>query len=1086
MKKTVPATLFFFWMLTAFAQPVAFTNISIEQGLSQSVVNCVFQDSRGFLWFGTQNGLNKYNGYNFEVYTYNPTDTNSLSNNWVYSIDEDRQGNLWIGTKGGLNQFDPGKRRFRKIRFSSGSDTVVASYVYDAIVDSKGSVVINTPPLLTIYNPVTGKSRQYRSPLPRDVAVNDNRIPLLEDSRGVIWAGSTTGLACLNPASGTFSTYTHHPGDEGSISDNNITALHEDRSGAIWVGTSNGLNRFDPDKKRFTTFFHIPGAGSLSGNFIRAITCDARGSLFVGTEGNGITRMDLTRDGRYRFSTYSSEENGLSINIVLDLLIDRSENLWAGTLQGIGKTDLKRPKFRLYRNDNTPGSVDLLGNVIASIYKDEDGILWVGNWGQGLNRYDRKSGRVDHFSTRQSGNKRLTNDFVHVIFADADHRLWIGTRDGLFIYDRQGERFIRPAVLLKDPVIPAFPGVRIFMIIQDHYRNYWVGTQNGLYRFSITGAKEERFAEELTGAHKISSNLIYSMLEDKDGLIWIATLNGLDCYNPVDGSVRSFHKSGGKTSGLSDNFIISLCEDSKGDIWIGTSTYLNRYNKRDGTFTYYAQEQGLPNNRIFEILEDDRKNLWVATGHGLSRFDTVSGTFRTYSAEDGLQGPEFNLRACYKAPDGEVFFGGMQGFNSFFPDSLDNNPFLPGVVITAFYKTTPKGERVYFQTDSVEMVTLNYDDRSFTIEFAALEFTNPQKNRYAYKIDGITDDWTEIGNRRFVPFTNLAPGTYTFRVRGANNDGVWSREEAAIRIVIDPPWWKSWPAYAGYLLLILIILLIYVRQREAKLVRARKILEERVKERTLLIEQQNTEIIRKNEELKSLNQELRHLNATKDKFFSIIAHDLRNPFNTIIGLTDIFLANLDKYDPAKVKRSLNDIRETSGHAFDLLQNLLIWARSRTGSIEFNPAPFDLRERIEASIELIGTQAAKKNIMIFSEVDEPINIMGDANMVDTIFRNLITNALKFTHPEGSVTIKAVITDNRCEVAVSDNGIGMSKEIVSKLFRMDAKVTRKGTDSEKGSGLGLLLCEEFVGKHGGKIRVESMPGEGSTFFFTLPLA
>jgi signal transduction histidine kinase/ligand-binding sensor domain-containing protein len=1086
MKKTVPATLFFFWMLTAFAQPVAFTNISIEQGLSQSVVNCVFQDSRGFLWFGTQNGLNKYNGYNFEVYTYNPTDTNSLSNNWVYSIDEDRQGDLWIGTKGGLNQFDPGKRRFRKIRFSSGSDTVVASYVYDAIVDSKGSVVINTPPLLTIYNPVTGKSRQYRSPLPRDVAVNDNRIPLLEDSRGLIWAGSTTGLACLNPASGTFSTYTHHPGDEGSISDNNITALHEDRSGAIWVGTSNGLNRFDPDKKRFTTFFHIPGAGSLSGNFIRAITCDARGSLFVGTEGNGITRMDLTRDGRYRFSTYSSEENGLSINIVLDLLIDRSENLWAGTLQGIGKTDLKRPKFRLYRNDNTPGSVDLLGNVIASIYKDEDGILWVGNWGQGLNRYDRKSGRVYHFSTRQSGNKRLTNDFVHVIFADADRRLWIGTRDGLFIYDRQGERFIRPAVLLKDPVIPAFPGVRIFMIIQDHYRNYWVGTQNGLYRFSITGAKEERFAEELTGAHKISSNLIYSLLEDRDGLIWIATLNGLDCYDPASKTIQSFRKSQGKTSGLSDNFIISLCEDSKGDIWIGTSTYLNRYNKRDGTFTYYAQEQGLPNNRIFEILEDDRKNLWVATGHGLSRFDTVSGTFRTYSAEDGLQGPEFNLRACYKAPDGEVFFGGMQGFNSFFPDSLDNNPFLPGVVITAFYKTTPKGERVYFQTDSVEMVTLNYDDRSFTIEFAALEFTNPQKNRYAYKIDGITDDWTEIGNRRFVPFTNLAPGTYTFRVRGANNDGVWSKEEAAIRIVIDPPWWKSWPAYAGYLLLILIILLIYVRQREAKLVRARKILEERVKERTLLIEQQNTEIIRKNEELKSLNQELRHLNATKDKFFSIIAHDLRNPFNTIIGLTDIFLENLEKYDPAKVKRSLNDIRETSGHAFDLLQNLLIWARSRTGSIEFNPAPFDLRERIEASIELIGTQAAKKNIMIFSEVDEPINIMGDANMVDTIFRNLITNALKFTHPEGSVTIKAVITGNRCEVAVSDNGIGMSKEIVSKLFRMDAKVTRKGTDSEKGSGLGLLLCEEFVGKHGGKFRVESMPGEGSTFFFTLPLA
>lgn len=1086
MKKIVPATLFMLYMLTALSQPLTFTNISIEQGLSQSVVNCVFQDSRGFLWFGTQNGLNKYNGYNFEIYTYNPVEPNSLSNNWVYSIDEDRDGNLWIGTKGGLNRFDPKGRSFTRIHFSTGSDTVISSYVYDAIVDDNGSVVINTPPLLTIYNPSTGRSIQYRRPLVEDAAVNDNRIPLLQDSRGLIWAGSTTGLASLDPTSGVFTTYTHQSNDTGSISSNNITALYEDRSGVLWVGTINGLNRFDRERGRFIHFYHQPGRMSLSGNFIRAITGDEHGGLFIATEGNGITRMELTPGGQYRFTTYSRESNNLSINIVLDLLIDKSENLWAGTLQGIGKTDLKRPKFSLYRNDGTPGSVDLLGNVIASIYKDEDGLLWIGNWGQGLNLYDRKSGRVDHFSTSEGGKNHLTNDFVHVIFPDSDRRVWIGTRDGLFIYDRAAKQFVRPGVVLNDPAVPAFPGVRIFTIIQDRYNNYWVGTQNGLYRFSLTSAKVERFAEELQGDHKISSNLIYSLLEDKEGLIWIATLNGLNCYNPIDGSLKSFRKSRSNGNGLSDNFIISLCEDSKGDIWIGTSTYLNRYNKRTGLFTYYSQEHGLPNNRIFEILEDNNKTLWVATGNGLSRFDTLTGTFKTYSTEEGLQGPEFNLRACYKAPDGELFFGGMQGFNSFFSDSLDNNPYLPRVAITAFYKTNPKGERIYFPTDSVEVVQLDYSDRSFTIEFAALEFTNSQKNQYAYKIEGITDQWTEIGNRRFVPFTNLPPGTYTFRVKGTNNDGVWGKEEASIQIVIDPPWWKSWYAYAGYLLLLLVILLVFVRQREAKLVRAQKTLEARVKERTLLIERQNNEIVRKNEALNALNTELQHLNATKDKFFSIIAHDLRNPFNTIIGLTDIFLANMESYDQAKIRRSLSDIRETSGHAFDLLQNLLIWARSRTGSLDYNPAPFNLQDRIEATIDLIGAQAAKKNVLILSEVEEPIMVMGDANMVDVILRNLITNALKFTHPEGNVTIGAMVEGNRCEVSVSDTGIGIPKEIVAKLFRMDAKVTRKGTDSEKGSGLGLLLCEEFVVRHGGKIRVESEPEKGSTFYFTLPLS
>jgi len=1084
-KKIIGFFFFFTLVNPGFCQQYFFSDYSIEKGLSQSVVNCLFQDSEGYIWIGTQNGLNKFNGYNFEIYTPDPSDTNSISNNWIYCIDEDNQGNLWVGTKNGLNRFIRKEKRFERIHDPRMIPNILTGPIYDVLVSRDGNIVINTPPVLTIYNPGKKEFKRFPANLEYDGAVKDNTMPLLEDASGLIWIGSTKGLSCFDRKTGKFSYFLPERARNGYLNDRNITALYEDKQGRIWVGTSNGLYVYNKNTRTFVKFVNDPkDEFSLSNNFIRAITEDLSGNIWIGTEGGGLNKMNPSKTDRPVFEAFTNESSGLSHNIVLSLEIDHSDNLWIGTLKGINKTDLKKQKFRLYRKGTFPYSLALLGNVVASIYKDERGIIWIGNWGQGLNLYDRKSGKVEHFSTRFKGIHNIPNDFVHVIFEDADQRVWIGTRDGILIYDKIRNTFIRFEDYFIRGNLPDFRGIRVNMIIQDKKKNYWIGTPYGVYKFNLADGSSEHFQEESAPDHQISANLIYSLLEDREGLIWIATTEGLDVYHPDTKRITHYRKNNGSSNSLADDFIISLCEDHEGSIWIGTSSYINKFVKKDSVFIYFSQKDGLPNNQIFEILEDNRNHLWVATGNGLCRFDSSTNTFRTYSIEDGLQSLEFNLRARYKSKDGEMFFGGMNGFNSFYPDSLSDNPFIPQVVFSSFYKTNNRGVNEHVDVDNVDEILLKHSDQSFTIEFAALEFTYPGKNQFAYRMQGISDEWIKIGNRRFVPFSNLPPGEYTFAVKCSNNDGIWNETGKSLKIIISPPWWRSRIAYIAYFLTIVVLIILYIRWRERKLVRERNILEEKVAIRTVQIERQNKEILDQNEKLNGLNKELKELNATKDKFFSIIAHDLRNPFNTILGLSDMLLINFKNYEPGKIQKSISDIKDASRHTYDLLENLLIWARSQTGILEFKPVVFNLCNRIADTIDLLAGQAKKKNIRILSTVEGDCFVTGDLNMIDAVLRNLITNAIKFTPKDGQVVVSVKQSASHYDVSVRDTGVGIANENIQKLFRIEGKYARKGTDQERGSGLGLILCKEFIEKHGGSIWVDSTLGQGSDFRFTLP--
>jgi signal transduction histidine kinase/ligand-binding sensor domain-containing protein len=1062
----------------AAAQQYFFSGYSIEDGLSQSVVNCIFQDSRGYIWIGTQNGLNRFDGYNFGVYTYNPGDSTSIANNWIYGIAEDQEFNLWIGTKGGLIKYIRKENRFTRIKYNSPYGVQVNDYVYDVKCNREGNILINTPPVLSVCNPVTLSFRHYLSPLEFDGSVKDNNIPVLEDQKGNIWLGSTKGLAVFDPGKKTFSVLKQNPADPASLSDNNITALHQDQQGNLWIGTSAGLHQMKKGESGFTHFkYDALSDVSLSHNFVRAILSDKSGILWIATEGGGLNRLSRNREGRMVSERFSAAKSGLNHNIILSLMIDRSDNLWIGTLSGINKTDLKKRNFNLYRKSDSPYSVDLAGNVIASVYKDEHNVLWIGNWGQGLNLYNRKTGRVEHYASALSGRYHIPNDYVHSIFEDDRHTIWLGTRDGLVVFDKMKRSFVRPGEMAMGSRFPGFPGLRMNMMIQDRYGAYWIATNDGIYKVNREGHGSEHYFAGAKEDHRISANLVYALLEDKEGDIWVGTINGLDVIDGEKGGVSHFRHQENKKDALSDNFVTALCEDREGDIWVGTNSFVNRYSKKEGTFSYYAREQGFPSNLVYSILKDKNHCLWFATGNGLCRFEPESKKFISYTVEDGLQSPEFNLRAAYMSEEGELFFGGMNGLNSFFPDSLKENPHIPVIAITSVYMIK-NGGREYINLEKHSQIDLHHNENTFTVEFAAMEFTNPSKNAYAYRLEGADDNWIDIGRRNFVAFTNLSPGEYLMQVKGCNNDGRWNETGVSLSIVIHPPWWKSTLAFIAYALLAVFFVFLYVKIRERHLIRERRILEERVRVRTQLIEKQKSEILDK-------NAELNELNAAKDRFFSIIAHDLRNPFNTIIGMTDLLLITLNNMDPLKLQRTLENIKTSSGQAYELLENLLLWARSQTGTISFRPEQVDLQALAEESIGLVAVQASRKNIAILTDFRECRKVTGDVNMIRTILRNLLTNALKYTHRNGEVHVGISENSGFCILSIKDNGIGIPADKIKNIFSIDTAHKTKGTDQEPGTGLGLILCRELIGKHGGRIEVESEVGKGSLFRVFIPL-
>ncbi|HOZ13230.1 MAG TPA: two-component regulator propeller domain-containing protein [Tenuifilaceae bacterium] len=856
MKKTILFIQLALIGLFSYGQNYRINHYTVNQGLSQSVVYTTFQDSRGFIWIGTQDGLNRFDGYTFVKYLHNPNDSTSISDSWIYSITEDKEGNLWIGTRRGLNKFDFAKNSFKRyIHTSENGSDPYRDNVYGCVAGNDGLIYTNTPPLINAFDPKTGKYKHFKNSVGENPNVEEQTLPIILDKDGDIWAATTFGLTKFNPITGNFANYQHNPADNNTINDNNILSVYEDLDGKIWVGTSQGFSILDKERDTFRNY-----SLSVNGNpvLIRTIVQDLKGKFWVGTQGNGIFRLSFDSNKKVIVETQISsgvEQNASQINhsTVNSLIIDRSHNLWIGTLNGLDKTDLKDPRFKLYRKSKETNSVNLLDNVIASIYKHKNGDIWVGNWTAGLNIFNKETNKVTHYSSTLSGKNYIPNNSVHVIFEYKDNEIWIGTRNGIYVYKE--DRFVSLNQFYNTNKLPNFENNRVFSIVKERNNNVWVATQGGLYFIDMNNFRYENYTIDSHIDRKISDNLVYTLTFDCDSNLWIATKNGLDKYDRKNNKISHILRDEKSQNTLTDNYCVSLCYTSDSTLWIGTKSGINRLNLKTNKFTYYTEADGLASNLVYEIIQDDFGDMWFGTGKGLSQLRKGQKRIITYSEEDGLQGLEFNLRASHKSRDGEIFFGGMNGFNSFNPKELSDNKNIPPLEFTSFQKQNKNGnENIHITNNS--KVVLNYSDFAFYVEFAALEFTSPNKNQYAYKFDGDNQGWINNGNRRFLTFSNMTPGLYKLWIKGSNNDNVWNENGTFIIIRIRPPWYRSTLAYIIYVILIITTIILVVKYRERSLKEQKRILEERVEERTKEVVRQKSEILEKNHELEEQNQEI--------------------------------------------------------------------------------------------------------------------------------------------------------------------------------------------------------------------------------------
>ncbi|MFO8128755.1 MAG: two-component regulator propeller domain-containing protein [Bacteroidales bacterium] len=833
-------SLFFMITLKGAAQdthPLKFDritteNIKYEKGLSQNLVHSIVQDHRGFLWFGTWDGLNRYDGYTFKIFN----EVNGLSNNTINTIVEDSRKQLWIGTENGINIMDLSSGNIRIMQNEPGnSNSISDNFISEIYIDADDHLWFCTSSGLNKYDKINRVISRYYFFTDESDSIQSNRINcIIQDDDKDMWIGTQYGLFCFVMSERVFMPYFHEPHNENSLSHNNVLSLFQDDKGFIWAGTQNGLNRFSKPSEKFKRYFHdYNDPRSLSNNRVNALLQDSMNQLWIGTA-DKLNLYDPTDDKFYHFA-HTSRNTSLSNNNIYCLYEDGAHNLWIGTYNGASKLDRSSSKFTKYSRIPESGH-PLSSNIIYDILKDDD-LIWVGTI-SGLNRYERSTGKYYLIEHQINNNHNLADARVRSIMKSHKGIYWIGTEEyGLFRYDRQRNRFKQFLPEKGNPT--SLVNERILYIMEDRTGRIWIGTANGLSILQPETLEFRNYTTDPKSEEGLIHNTVWSIYQDKKKGFWICTDGGLNFFDPDKKQWTRFSYDPQDPNSLNSNKIFSVFTDSDGEYWIGTmGGGLNHYNPATGDFTAFTESDGLASNVVYNIMEDEGGNLWMSTNWGLSKFSKHDTVFINYDIKDGLQGNEFNGNACYHAEDGEMFFGGMNGFNAFYPNEIGFNAIPPRVVITKFKKFN---EVQPVNITNKDTLHLNHADNYFSFEFAALDFSNPAKNKYKYKLENYDKDWiSRSADRRIAEYANVRPGTYTFRVIASNNDGVWNNEGTSLTIFITPPWWATWAFRIPFTLLIIlgIWLIIY---RRIKAIRKKH----KVEKQMLNIEKQLFEIEQK-------------------------------------------------------------------------------------------------------------------------------------------------------------------------------------------------------------------------------------------------
>ncbi len=1138
MKRFITVTLAFFLIATiegVAKEPIqsqyTIRNLTIEDGLSNSKVNVIYQDYLGYMWFGTNDGLNKYDGYKIKVYKNIPGDSTSLYGKMVKGLYEDSRKNLYIGSNV-LQVYNREKDNFDYIKLIDKFE--ISRMIRCLAGDRQGNIWIGTNNQgLFSYNPETGKISHYMREPGNPNSLSNNEVKTLYiDNKGYIWIGTGNGLNIYNNETNSFRRFYSKPDDKKTISQNNIEKIYEDKNGNIWVGTSDaGLNLYIREKNEFKRII-IDESYRLSYR-VRGFLEDNNDNFWVGTRG-GLYLMDWKN---LTFRLYAHTEHPFSImvhNSIYSMYLDMHGGLWIGTYAGgVNYIDTQRKNFVLYsyKNDN---EYFLNDPVVFSFVEDNKGNIYVGTEYGGINYLDKSTGKFTYYINDPDNANSISSNNVKDMIIDSGGNLWIGTYGGGLNYFDTGKNSF--SAYKNNPAdANSIQGNQVYSVFLDSRNNLWVGVRGGLDLVSsLTAMKFKHFIYDPDDLNSFPVELVNSIKEDSQGRIWVAGINGIYCYNSLNsGFVNPFENFSGALN-TSEVIINSIYIDSKENFWLATQDGLVWINFSEKKIRNFNENDGLPSNILYGILEDDYGNLWFSTSAGLVKFINAltrpeDKEFSVYDSKYGLQSKQFKEGAFYKSRNGEMYFGGIKGFNSFFPHEIVKNKTKPEVLITDFYinnQSVEIGEKIFGDQTLKKSITLtdkikvSHKIRVLTFELTAIHYSSPVHNKFAYKLEGHDKNWviTDI-SRRYVTYSNLPPKTYILKVKAANLDGVWNETPKVLEITVTPPFWKTLWFKISVIVFVITLALSFYFYRINRLKRQTEYLERIVRKRTKEIEEKNKILIKQTDQLnktntlleqrqiyieeqakklkfqkevlqkqkislKDANTELVELNKTKDKFFSIIAHDLKNPFSSVLGFSELLTREFKDLQEAAKLKYLHAINEACKNIYNLLENLLTWARSQTDKIIFKPTTFDLKPLIEQNIILLKENLVKKNISIEYEKCDYNSVYADRDMINTVVRNLLTNAIKFTPERGKIEVACSKNGEFVELSISDTGIGMNAEEMDNLFKIEKPFLKKGTAGETGTGLGLVISKEFIEKNGGSISVKSEEGKGSVFYFSLP--